>query len=87
MKIKKIYDLTRPLYHNCPGWPGFPLAQVEKTMYQPQDMCTVEKVSSLTHVATHCDTPLHFWEDAASIDQVPVDAWIGEGVVINILDK
>jgi kynurenine formamidase len=87
MKVKKIYDLTRPLYHNCPGWPGFALTDVQYAMVSPQDMCQVEKVTSLTHVATHADTPLHFHECAESMDQVPVDQWIGEGVVINMLGK
>lgn len=87
MDIKKVYDLSRPLYHNCPGWPGFELTKVDKFMFKPQDMATVEKVSSLTHVATHADTPYHFFEDGATMDQVPAEAWVGEGVVIDVSNK
>ena len=87
MKINKVYDLTRPLYHNCPGWPGFDLTVVNKVLYQPQDMCTVEKVTSLTHVGTHADTPVHWYEDAEGMEDISADTWIGEGVVVNVIDK
>ncbi|NLS45425.1 MAG: cyclase family protein [Firmicutes bacterium] len=87
MKIKKVYDLSRPLYHNCPGWPGFELTKVEKFMFKPQDMATVERVTSLTHVATHADTPLHFFEDGSPMDKVPAGTWVGEGVVVDVPGK
>ena len=83
MKIKKILDLSRPLYHNCPGWPGSDLAEVNKVVYQPHDMCTMEKVCAITHTGTHADSPLHFFEDAEAMDEVPVETWVGEGIVLD----
>ncbi|MGI5850196.1 MAG: cyclase family protein [Christensenellales bacterium] len=87
MKIKKIFDLSRPLYHNCPGWPGSDLAEVHKVMYLPHDMCNMEKVSAFTHTGTHADSPLHFFEDAESMDQIDVSTWVGEGVVLDLAHK
>ena len=87
MAIKKIFDLTRPLYHNCPIWPGLPMTEVNKHSFIPQDKCTVEKVCSLSHVATHADVPAHFCENAETMDQMDVSTWIGEGVVVNVTGK
>lgn len=88
MNIKKVYDLSRPLYHNCPGWPDFELAKVERFMFQPHDIANVEKITSLTHVATHADAPFHFLgETGKTLDQVPVNVWVGEGVLVNVQGK
>lgn len=87
MKVKKIYDLSLPLYHNCPGWPGLPLAEVQKSHFQPQEVFTVEKVTAHTHTGTHADAPIHFFEDAESIDKIDVSEWIGEGVVVDVSGK
>jgi len=87
MKINKVYDLTRPLYHNCPSWPGFELTKVEKVILKPQDMNNVEKVTSLTHVSTHAESSYHFLESGKTLDEVPAGSWIGEGVVVDVPNK
>ena len=87
MKIKKIYDLTQPLYHNCPGWPDFPPPTVERMLFIPHDICNVEKLHINTHTGTHIDVPYHFFPDGATLDRVPVDTWIGEGVVVDVSFK
>jgi len=87
MKINQIYDLTRPLFHNCPGWPGFMLTETELVMCQPQDQCQVERVNALTHVATHADSPVHWIENGDKMEDVSIDTWIGEGVVLDLTGR
>jgi len=84
MNIKSVYDLTQPLYHNCPGWPDFPPPTVERMLYIPHDICNVEKVIINTHTGTHIDVPYHFFPDGKTMEQVPVDTWIGEGIVADV---
>lgn len=87
MQIKKVYDLSQPLYHNCPGWPDFPPPTVERMLYIPHDFCNVEKIQINTHTGTHIDVPYHFLPEGPTLDKIPVDTWIGEGVVIDISFK
>jgi arylformamidase len=87
MKIKKVYDLTQPLFHNCPGWPDFPPPTVERMLFIPHDICNVEKISINTHTGTHIDAPYHFFHDGAPLDKVPVETWVGEGIVADVSHK
>ena len=43
MKIRKVFDLTHPLYHNCPGWPDFPPPTIERMLFIPHDIANVER--------------------------------------------
>ena len=87
MDFKKIYDLTHPLYHNCPGWPDFPPPTVERLMYIPQHMANVEMLHINTHTGTHIDVPYHFFPEGDTLEKVPVERFIGEGVVVDISHK
>jgi len=88
MKIKKVYDLTQELYHNCPGWPDFPPPVMVSMLYIGRDGCNVEKFVDInTHTATHIDAPSHWIPDGKTHDQIPVDTWIGEGVVVDMTHK
>lgn len=84
MKIKKVFDLTHPLYHNCPCWPDLSPPTVEKMRFIPADDANVEMLKTNTHTATHIDAPYHKLSDGKKIDQLPVDTWIGEGIVADV---
>lgn len=84
MKIKRVYDLTHPLFHNCPGWPDFDPPLVKRMLYQPRNICNVEWIEINTHTGTHIDAPYHFHADGKSMDQLPVETWLGEGIVADL---
>ncbi len=84
MKIKKVLDLTQPLYHNCPCWPTLDPPTVERMLYIPRHDANVEKLALNTHTATHVDVPYHKLAEGAALDQVPVETWIGEGIVAEV---
>lgn len=44
----------------------------------------IRHVSMATHVGTHMDAPAHAFAGAATIDQIPLDAVCGPGVVIPV---
>jgi len=87
MNYKKVYDLTHPLFHNCPGWPDFDPPTVVKMLYQPRDICTVEKIDINTHTGTHIDVPLHFCPDGKALEEVPLERFVGEGPVLDFSSK
>jgi arylformamidase len=69
-------------------WPGDPAFEIHKALDQKKgDVCTVSFVSMGVHTGTHMDAPRHFIEDAATIDQMPLDATMGPARVIPIQDR
>ena len=41
-------------------------------------------VQMTVHVGTHIDSPHHFFRDKPSIEQLPLEAMIGEAVVLDL---
>ncbi len=38
------------------------------------------------HAYTHVDAPIHYLPNGHSLDHLPVDAWVGEGTVVDLSD-
>jgi kynurenine formamidase len=48
---------------------------------------TAYNFSAAEHGGTHVDAPIHFAENRNTVDAIPLDQLIGQGVVIRIADK
>ncbi|MCG3012324.1 cyclase family protein, partial [Pseudomonas aeruginosa] len=46
----------------------------------------IAKLAGSTHIATHVDAPRHVDAKGATVDQLPIDPFIGRATVIEILD-
>jgi len=82
MEIKGFYDLSVTLETYMPIWPTNPLVDVKPIGTVSRDGYKVETYYSATHSGTHIDTPSHMLEDGKTIDQIGIDALVGEGYVI-----
>ncbi len=81
-------DISVPLRNGMVHWPGDPAYDIHHVHDQKKgDVCTVSQVNMGVHTGTHMDAPLHFIEDAASIDEMPLDATIGPARVIQIRNR
>ena len=87
---EKIVDLTYPFDSLTIFWPtekGFQLdvrfkGTTEKGyFYSANTFCTAE------HGGTHMDAPIHFSRHGNSVDQIPLDRLISQGIVIDVSDK
>ena len=80
----KVIDLTQPIYNCCPGWPTYQeTTVVHETLVGIQGY-TSEILKTNTHTATHLDAPFHFFPDMKTIDQMPLDRFIGEAVIVDL---
>lgn len=79
-------DLSVPLRSEMPTWPDQPRAWVKPVQRLEDDGTNVSVVSVTTHTGTHLDAPLHFLEDAATIDQMPPEVGIGPAHVVEVDD-
>jgi len=48
---------------------------------------TAYEYSAAEHGGTHVDAPIHFAEHRQTVDQIPLEQLIGEGVIIRVADK
>ena len=83
----KIIDLTHTFTDDMPVFPGDPKATLQQVAFIKKDTYNDHKLTTLMHVGTHMDAPLHMVEDGKTIDQITPEKFMGEGVLINVCGK
>lgn len=49
---------------------------------------SIKKSSELSsHTGTHCDAPYHFFDDGPTIDQIPLETYVGPAVIFDLRAK
>ena len=78
----KTIDLSTPLYHNMPVFPGDPEV-IFKGIEQNFDGIGfyMQQMTLCTHDGTHVNVPAHTNKGGKTLDQYPVDAFFGPAVV------
>lgn len=87
-KEVEVVDLTQPFSERSPAWPyGAGNPQTTRLRSHAKDRVVAYQITHIMHVATHVDAPLHVEEEYPSIDQIPLERYIGDGVVVSIPKK
>ncbi len=89
MLPKRIYDISQPVFGNCPQYPDVNPRPVEVRSFYMQGVQGVNKeiVEMSTHSGTHCDAPLHFFDGGKAIDEIPLEAYIGWATILDLRGK
>ncbi|MBS7648386.1 cyclase family protein [Candidatus Bathyarchaeota archaeon] len=88
MRPIKIIDLSQVLFNCMPSWPTQPNLLYEMVRNVARDGSTVHIIRQMTtHTGTHVDAPLHFIIEGKSVDQLSIENFTGEGLVINLSHK
>jgi arylformamidase len=78
-----LVDISVPLAPRLPTWDDEPI-RVERTMaIAAGDPVNLTELELPVHTGTHVDAPLHFVDGAPSLDQVPLDTWLGPALVVD----
>lgn len=83
----KFIDLSVLVNEETPVYPGDPPIKIEPAGVFAKDGYNDHLVSIGTHVGTHIDAPFHMIEGGKTLDQVPLDQFIGRGRLIKIENK
>jgi len=83
----EIIDLSNPIDETIPTWPTFEPVRCEQTDWAARDGFTMERVEMATHTATHVDAPLHFIPEAKTLDDFPLEKFMGEGIVLDLSER
>lgn len=75
-----LIDLTAELRHGMLIYPAkhLPGCEIVQSASHATHARSVQKVTFGTHISTHIDAPLHALPDGASIDQIPIESFIGD---------
>ena len=73
-----IIDISQEVL-SCKVWPGDPEPEATR-LYEIKkgDIINLTKFAMCAHNGTHVDAPLHFIEDGKSIDQMPLEPFVGD---------
>jgi arylformamidase len=85
----RIFDLSQPVFPNCPQYPDRSPRPVQVRLFYMLAVQGVNKeiVELSTHTGTHCDAPYHFFEDGKTIDDVPLETYVGPSVIFDLRGK
>lgn len=85
----RIYDLSQPVFSNCPQYADVNPrpAQIRSLYMLAIQGVNKEIVELSTHTGTHCDAPYHFFEEGLTIDEVPLETYVGPAVVLDLRQK
>ncbi|MFC2133698.1 cyclase family protein, partial [Bacteroidota bacterium] len=88
MDNMKVYDLTQRLSIHTPPWPSYMPFGIQyfkriAGAHMGQG-ANGQIITTSNHVGTHMDGEIHFHASGRAIGQVPLNEWIGQGVVVDI---
>jgi arylformamidase len=82
-----IWDLTQPLRPGMVVFPGDPpFERRVLRRLEAGDPFTLSWLGMSAHAGTHVDPPAHFVAGGATVDRIPLDALLGEALVVDAVD-
>ena len=86
-KNVEIVDLTNGYGAGVPLWPYFADIGMDRMHYHAKSRVLSQRVDHVMHMGTHADAPAHVEEEFPYIDEVPIEKYMGKGVVVDIPKK
>ena len=83
MEIVRVVDLSRAIDGNTVVYPGDPVPHLEQHSTVVADGFNLMSVQMGSQSGTHVDAPYHFDDDTLRIDEIPLDRFVGRGVVVD----
>ena len=83
-KVKKMLDLSQPVYHACPGWPTYKPTVVSYEAQHVTHGFEAERIEFNAHTGTHMDAPYHFCPDKTKLDEMDIRLFQGRAVPFDL---
>src|SRR3954470_5527840 len=84
----KIFDISRPLFNGLAPWPGDTAFHFElKWKMAEGATVNVGAVTMGVHNGSHADAPFHFQSGAYTIEQMPLEIYLGDAIVVDLSRK
>jgi kynurenine formamidase len=83
----RLIDLSQPVFDRCPNCPAHPPVRVELGATHERDGWRLELLSLASHTGSHVDAPLHKLAGGASLDDIPLERFVGKALVVDLRDS
>jgi|SRR3989338_7321167 len=83
----KIVDLSQILENGMPVFPGDPKVKIEEIHTLEKEGWRLKYLQLSSHIGTHADAPYHMDKNGDSLDNLPIDRFIGETMLVSIDDE
>lgn len=83
----KVIDLTHTLREDMPVFPGTEPPKILDGNTIEKDGFAEKILTFYTHTGTHIDAPCHIHPHKRSLDEFPVDKFMGRGIVIDVKER
>lgn len=86
-KVKKFVDLSWELTKDTPIYPGDPEPAISVATTVENEGYNLFQVVIGTQTGTHVDAPYHFMNQGETVDNMELDFFFGEAIVIRVTGK
>jgi kynurenine formamidase len=83
----KYIDLSHEFIDAMPVFPGDPATILKQVTSISKEGYTDHQLTTVMHVGTHVDAPLHMIEGGKYISEISVDRFAGQGIVLDVRGK
>lgn len=83
----KIYDISLPLHEKTVIYPGNVGLSVEAHHTMPEHATHLSKITMGSHTGTHVDAPSHAVMGAKTLDEIPLETFVGPCRVLNCTES
>jgi len=83
--MKEIIDISVAIGPKTIVYPGEPAPRIKPLRsIKDGDQVNVSRIDTISHHGTHIDAPYHFLDEGKTLDQIPLDYWIGKALVVDM---
>jgi kynurenine formamidase len=83
MTTRRLLDLSHPVATGMPVYPGDPPVELTPALTVAADAVNVLRLHLGSHSGTHVDAPLHVDDSWPDLDAVPLERFVGPGLVVD----
>jgi len=80
----EFVELSHPWGHGVPAWPYFEDVKIERLHGMAKSRVLTQKITTVMHSGTHIDAPGHVIEGTPLLHEIPLSAFFGTGVVLDV---
>ncbi|MFZ3580003.1 arylformamidase [Virgibacillus sp. DJP39] len=85
--VNEWIDVSQPLTNNMAHWPeDTPFSYSLTVAKEDSGSVNIGQITTSVHTGTHVDAPFHFDENGKTIDQLDVNLYVGEALVLDVSD-
>ena len=81
----EFVDLSHSWGLGQPCWPYFEDVKIERLHGMAKSRVLTQKITTVMHSGTHIDAPGHVVEGTPLLDEIPLSAFFGTGVVFSVM--